>query len=113
MEKHLLPLYQGARTDRRVSVISIPIEMGSDARGLADAPAYLYEKGLERMLDTIGASGGERKVVTCPKTPVRAAGFPKHVEEIAAVAQATCAEGGAACPRQRGRSQPRRRHPRR
>ena len=86
-----LSFYEAKDTSDSYAIISVPLELGSDERGLAETPEYLRKNGLERMFTTIGADIAERVTVHCPKPPMQAsAGTMKHVEEIVEVGRRTC-----------------------
>jgi len=72
-----------------VTVVSVPLELGSDERGLAAAPAYLKQHGLGEMLLSLGRDV-EQVEIACPASQrVASAGNMKHAEAIVAVAQDT------------------------
>ncbi|HEY4487198.1 MAG TPA: arginase family protein [Candidatus Paceibacterota bacterium] len=72
------------------SIISVPLELGADERGLAETPEYLRKHGLEHMFTSLGCEVGERTTILCPKPIGQAsAGTMKHVQEIATVGKRT------------------------
>jgi len=77
---------------KRVSVVGIPMELGSDEKGLADAPRYLLKRGLERVIERCGAEISERTMVPC-RTPERivSAGSTKYLDEIIAASRVSSA----------------------
>ncbi len=86
MEHHNLSLYEPRSSGDTVAILSVPLELGSDERGLAETPEYLKKHGLEQMFSTIGCEISERVNISCPKPPAQsAAGTMKHVGEIASV----------------------------
>jgi len=83
-----LSFYESSEDATPVSIVSIPLELGSDERGLAATPNYLYRNGLGQMLRSIGKYIGSEATVTCPKEArVATAGRMKHVRQIASVAK--------------------------
>lgn len=88
--KDNLSFYESEKNALPVSIVSIPFEYGSDARGLADAPRYLYESGLERMLATTGLKIAQQEIIDCPQGLAPTLQFPKYLNETAAVARAAC-----------------------
>lgn len=89
MQRDRLSFYETKPTGESVTVISVPLELGSDERGLAETPAYLRKHGLDQMLSAIGCEISERVNIMCPKPPTASAGTMKHVREIAAVGKRT------------------------
>lgn len=86
MERDRLSFYQPKPSGESVTVVSVPLELGSDERGLAEAPQYLRKQGLDQMFAAIGYDIAERVSISCPKPPLTAsAGALKHVREIASV----------------------------
>lgn len=90
MARDNLSFHERSVSRNPVSIISIPFEYGSDARGLAKAPQYLLECGLERMLSVIGAPIAEKEIIACPKNLAPTLQFPKYLQETASVARAVC-----------------------
>ena len=87
-----LSFYEAKETSDSFTIVSVPLELGSDERGLAETPEYLKKHGLERMITAIGGEISERITIACPKPPMQAsAGTMKHVEEIAEVGRLTAA----------------------
>ena len=71
-----------------VTVVNVPIELGSDARGLAETPKYLSEHGLSRMFATLGREVAHTVTISCPKPAmVAGAGTMKNVREVVSVAK--------------------------
>jgi arginase len=91
MQKENLSFYEHAPSQKTVSIISIPTELGSDARGLAAAPAHLYTHGLERMLEFVGVDLVDKLQIACPPPPLPGVGRLKNLEEVAAVAEQSAA----------------------
>jgi arginase len=90
--KDNLSFYESSKSAEPVSILSVPIELGSDERGLGAAPKYLFERGLEKMLSSIGREVTSSETVFCRKPPqVASAGTMKHVREIAAAAKRAAA----------------------
>ncbi len=87
MRQNSLSFYETDSAGSPVSIVSIPLELGSDERGLAAAPRYLYDHGLEYMLSGIGREIRERRNIFCqrPRGEV-SSGAMKHVEEIVSTA---------------------------
>ena len=83
-----LSFYEFQCSAEAVAIVSVPLELGSDDRGLAAAPAYLQERGLERMLAAIGREISKPVSVQCPKPRlIASAGTMKNAREIAGVAK--------------------------
>lgn len=81
-----LSFYESGETGNSVTLLNVPIEIGSDARGLAEAPAYLKGHGLARMLSTIGRPLAHTVTISCPKpVMVAGAGTMKNVKEVVSV----------------------------
>jgi arginase len=89
MARDRLSFYESKPAGETVTIVSVPLELGSDERGLAEAPQYLKKNGLEQMFASIGCEVLERVNITCPKPPVASAGTMKHVREIASVGKRT------------------------
>jgi arginase len=86
-----LSLYEQNLQRDVVSLIEVPLELGSDARGLRAAPQYLLSRGLKEALVSSGLTV-ESVRLSCPNAPVaRMVGRIKHVEEVVAVAHETSA----------------------
>jgi len=85
--KDNLSFYESSPNVAPVSIVSVPLELGSDERGLAEAPAYLFGNGLEKIITSLGREIAESVTIPCTKAPrVASAGTMKHVREIASVA---------------------------
>jgi arginase len=91
MAHDTLSLYEQKPLDKPLTIISIPTDLGSDARGCAETPEYLYKHGLERMLASIGVEVNEKIGIPCPTLPV-SIGLLKNIEEIAEVSRTTALE---------------------
>jgi arginase len=90
--------YENSKDSPAVSIVSVPIELGSDERGLAAAPEHLFSHGLEKMLASLGREVAGKSTVQCKNAArVATAGAMKHVREIADVAKrsATAVEKAA------------------
>jgi arginase len=86
MERDAFSLYEQKPAGESIAIISVPLELGSDERGLAETPEYLRRHGLEHMFTSLGCEISERIEIACPKPPMAsAAGTMKHVREIATV----------------------------
>jgi arginase len=97
--KETLKLYEKNLVTKEVSLISFPTELGSDARGLKEAPRFLYEHGLLEMLRAIGAEVAEEITIPC-ETPDPFATAPLKNLPQAALASSIAAQTVAhACKR--------------
>jgi len=85
--KDNLSFYEHTKDASPVSIVSIPFEYGSDARGLSKAPQYLFDAGLRNMFSTIGRPLIEEKTIECPTGLQPTLEFPKFLNETAEVAQ--------------------------
>ncbi len=92
MERDNLSFYERPERIDSVSIVSVPIEIGSEERGHAKAPRYLLDKGLEKIVTSLGSDIRQVKTIPCP-TPSRVEKFgkAKYLEEIAAIARDTAA----------------------
>lgn len=86
-----LSLYTDRVPNSPVTVISIPLELGSDSRGLAAAPQYLFDNGLEALLQTLGVSMDQKLAISCPAGGQNE-GQLKSLEAIVATAHESCKE---------------------
>src|SRR3989344_912625 len=92
MKRDNLSFYERELQGGSVSIVSVPIELGSDERGLAKAPRYLLDKGLEKVITSLHFDVSETKMITCPRpTYTASAGSAKYLEEIAMTARDSCA----------------------
>ena len=92
MKRDNLSFYERELQGGSVSIVSVPIELGSDERGLAKAPRYLLDKGLEKVITSLHFDVSETKMIACPKpTYTASAGSAKYLEEIAMTARDSCA----------------------
>lgn len=90
MHKDLLSFYEQKNSSESITVVNVPLELGSDERGLAETPEYLKKHGLEQMFAALGCEISERVNISCPKPQaVASAGTMKHVKEIAMVGKRT------------------------
>ncbi len=88
MERDQLSFYETENAADAVSILSIPLELGSDERGLADAPRYLHEHGLEKMLEHLGREIAQSVTIAAPRPRgVVSAGTMKNIGEIVSVAK--------------------------
>ena len=88
MERDNLSFYENGKPSQKVSIVSVPLELGSDVRGHADAPKFLKENGFLAMLGCIGAEVSHSTSLFCGKPPMQvSAGSMKNVKEIASVAK--------------------------
>lgn len=88
MQRDNLSFYENSLNSGPVSIVSIPIELGSDERGLSEAPRYLLDHGLMKTIASIGREVTEKHAISCPQnSPAASAGSMKHVGEIAGVAR--------------------------
>src|SRR6185437_3933267 len=81
-----LSFYEPTALRAPLSIISIPTDLGSDARGLVENPAYLYKHGLREMLSSIKADISQEITIDCPPAPAPSIGLLKNLQEVAAVA---------------------------
>ena len=98
MKQDTFSFYEPSDQSRPLTIVSIPLELGSDERGLALAPAYLFEQGLEKMLASLSRPIAQQSTIPCPKGPhERATGPMKYAQEIVEVAKrsAVAVEEGA------------------
>ncbi len=90
MTRDNLSFYEHKPVERRVSIVGVPLELGSDERGLASAPQYLLDRGLEKIITSLGAEVGEVTLVPCQKpSHVVSAGSMKYLNEIVAAGHAS------------------------
>ncbi len=100
MERDNLSFYEPRVQNEPVSIISIPLELGSDQRGLAAAPKYLFDHGLENMLAHLGREMADTVTIPCPVARATVStGKAKNLEEIASVARGSCAAVSKAAKR--------------
>ena len=83
-----LSLYEREAESRRISILGVPLELGSDERGFSKAPRYLLDHGLENMLTSLGMEVTEIQMVPC-RQPERivSAGSAKYIDEVVAAAR--------------------------
>ncbi|RJQ34130.1 arginase [Candidatus Parcubacteria bacterium] len=85
-----LSFYEPKENGSPVTLLSIPLELGSDERGLAESPKYLEQNGLLKMFPAIGREVRERRSIFCPKPKgIVSAGSMKNLEEVMSVARRT------------------------
>ncbi len=88
MERDSLSFYKRSTSRDPVTLLSVPLEIGSDERGLAEAPKYLFDQGLEKVLASLGREISQAKTISVPQVKqIASAGRMKYAEEIAAVAK--------------------------
>ena len=92
MERDNLSFYERPERNDSVTIIGVPIELGSDERGLGAAPHYMLENGLEKVIGSLGHEVSSVETIPCPK-PARTvtAGRAKYLEEIAEISRVSCA----------------------
>jgi arginase len=92
MEPDNLSFYEPTEQNDPVALVSIPLELGSDERGLGATPEYLFAHGLENMLTRIGRTISSSVTIPCPKPKlVASVGKAKNLREIASVARTSSA----------------------
>lgn len=80
--------YERSSEGRPVTILNVPLELGSDARGLAETPAYLRRNGLSKMFAAAGREVAHTISIYCQKPPMLAgAGTMKNATEIVSVAR--------------------------
>jgi arginase len=78
-----LSFYETAGAAVPVSIVSVPLDVGSDERGGAQAPQHLYRSGLEKMLAAIGRKISSKPVIHCPKPAIiETTGSMKNANDI-------------------------------
>ena len=88
MERDTFSFYEQKDVSEAVTLLNVPLELGSDARGLAQTPTYLRERGLEKMIPAIGYQLAHKVTISCPKPAMIAgAGTMKNVQEVVSVAK--------------------------
>ncbi|KKW07154.1 MAG: hypothetical protein UY39_C0019G0016, partial [Candidatus Kaiserbacteria bacterium GW2011_GWC2_49_12] len=55
MAQDNLSYYESESEGKSVAIVGVPMGLGSDERGLQDAPRYLLDHGLEDVIASIGA----------------------------------------------------------
>lgn len=92
MKQDNLSFYENEQNTRSVSIVGVPMELGSDERGLREAPRHLLRKGLERAVRAANAEIAETIFVPC-RTPERtvSAGSAKYLDEIIAASRVSAA----------------------
>ena len=83
-----LSFYEKSPNLSTVSIISVPTELGSDARGLSQAPNYLRLHGLVDMLASLGVDVSEETTIPC-ETPKHGTEVLKNLTAAADVANKT------------------------
>ena len=95
-----LSFYERPAQGDPVAILSIPLELGSDERGLAAAPKYLFKNGLESVITSVGREISEAVTIFSPAARlVASAGRMKHVQEVMSVAKRSAAVVEAAARR--------------
>lgn len=88
MGRDNLSFYEHEPVDRSVSIVGVPLELGSDERGLAVAPQYLLERGLEKVITSLGAEIADVMMIPCRKPErVVSPGSAKYLNEVVAAAR--------------------------
>ncbi|KKW22970.1 MAG: Arginase [Candidatus Kaiserbacteria bacterium GW2011_GWB1_52_6] len=88
MTKDNLSFYERKIRGHSIAIIGIPIELGSDERGLAEAPHYLLNNGLETVIRKLGNKVSSLQMISCPKPAhMEVSGTTKYLKEIAKVAR--------------------------
>ena len=82
-DKDNLSFYENKLQNKSVAIVSIPLELGSDARGLAAAPKYLRRHGLEGMLKSLGCNISENLTIPVAKSEKTGARNAKHLHAVA------------------------------
>ncbi len=92
MVRDNLSFYEHEPVERTISIVGVPSELGSDERGLANAPQYLLKSGLEKMLTSLGGDVVETTMIPCRKPlHVVSAGSAKYLDEVVAAARLSSA----------------------
>jgi arginase len=90
MKHDNLSFYEREERHAPVTIIEIPLELGSDERGLADAPSYLLNSDLETVVTDAGAEMISNIKITRPSpAQVEISGSAKYVDTIAKVGKRT------------------------
>lgn len=88
MDLNKLSFYKRS-THEEVAIIRVPFELGSDERGLAETPIYLFENGIEKILDSIGCVIKNIVDVHCPSAQHMEVSTLKNAREFAIMARET------------------------
>ncbi len=92
-KKDNLSFYESAKGAAPVAIVSVPLDVGSDERGGAANPQYLYASGLEKMLASIGRKISSKPLINCPKPAIiETTGTMKNANDIARAAKHTATE---------------------
>lgn len=88
MTRDNLSYYENESEGKSVAIVGVPMELGSDERGLREAPRYLLEHGLENVIASIGAEVTDITMIPC-RNPERvvSAGSLKYLDEIIAASR--------------------------
>lgn len=89
MTRDNLSFYEPIAASIPVSILSVPLDLGSDVRGASDAPEYVFANGLRDMLASIRREVSQSACVDCGGKTGPHAGGIKHAAEIAGVAART------------------------
>lgn len=81
-----LSYYEKNSPHAPLSIISVPTELGSDARGLFSTPHYLRQKGLYELVAAIGGEISKEIGIACP-SPRPNLGAVKNLKEILQVSR--------------------------
>lgn len=85
-----LSLYESKLQSGSLSIISIPSELGSDARGLAATPAYLLSHGLEKRIAALGVRVSKTSVPCPAPRGVELQSKTKNLKEVVEVSRESC-----------------------
>lgn len=88
MTRDNLTFYESRKEHRSVTIVGVPLELGSDERGFGDAPTHLLKEGLEKVITDAGGENIDVQMVPCRK-PLRvvSAGNTKYLDEIIATSK--------------------------
>ncbi len=87
-----ISFYERPKQSDPVAIVSIPLELGSDERGLAAAPRYLFQNGIEKVVESLDREISEAVTIFSPAPRlVASAGRMKNAHEIVSVAKRTSA----------------------
>src|SRR3989344_5659419 len=95
-----LSYYESESEGKSVAIVGVPMGLGSDERGLQDAPRYLLDHGLEDVIASIGAEITDIIMVPC-RNPERvvSAGYAKYLDEVIAASRVSSVVVGRAVRR--------------
>ena len=100
MAQDNLSYYESESEGKSVAIVGVPMGLGSDERGLQDAPRYLLDHGLEDVIASIGAEITDIIMVPC-RNPERvvSAGYAKYLDEVIAASRVSSVVVGRAVRR--------------